>query len=358
MDNENNKNMQNEILEMFGLSFEQTRIMFSIQKKMVYFDSGSMAKKEKWLCEWEKGILTYLKGMQSESGNYNLISSNDELNIACINECRRSPNKTWYYIMVLECLSFVPYFSLGNKKNDKIYKKCHYNQKKCQDFLKNFFAEQNIISVDTMNRIIKTYDKSINKIYGKSMKIAVKVITVVAIGGIGMALAATFAGRIAVALFGPQFEGLSGAALVNACLATAGGGAIAVGGTGMAGGVAIIAGGGALLGVAGGGAVVGGASLIKSNPKFALTQAAKLETILKEVILNAQRDVVTAQKLIRTYQQRCNELNKQLTELELKDEKNRKEIKQMKTVLKYMKKSCKDMNVFASAYQEGLKTEE
>lgn len=350
---------------MFGLSFEQTRIMFSMQKKMVCFDSYSKIGKEthtsaeKWIQAWEKGILTYLKGIQSGLENYNLISSDDELNTACIEECRKSPNKTWYYIMVLECMAFVPYFSLGDKENDKLYKKCNYNQKRSQEFVGNYFAKQGIINHDMINRLLRTYNKSINKIYGKGTKIAVRVITVIAIGGIGMALAAVFAGPIAVTLFGSQFSGLSGAALTSACLATAGGGAIAAGGTGMAGGIVAIAGGGALLGTTGGAVAVGGVSLIlTSGPKFTLTQAAKLETILKEVILNAQKDVVTAQKLIRAYQQRCDELSKQLTEMELKNEKNKKEIKEIKTSLKYIKKSCKDMNIFASAYQEGLKAEE
>ena len=137
-----------------------------------------------------------------------------------------------------------------------------------------------------------------------------------------------------------------------------GGGAIAAGGTGIAGGTAIIAGGGALLGIAGGGAAVGlGTMLVESSPEYTLTQAAKLETILKEVILNAQQDVVCAQKIIEKYKEQIDEMNKKLTAMELEAEKNKKDLKIIKLSIKYLKKSCKDMNVFTSAYEEGLKTE-
>ena len=120
----------------------------------------------------------------------------------------------------------------------------------------------------------------------------------------------------------------------------------------------VIAGVGALLGLAGGGTAAGIASaMVQSAPEYTLTQAAKLETILKEVILNAQQDVVSAQKIISRLQKQIEELNKKLTELETANEKNKKEINNIKTSIKYLKKSCKDMNVFTSAYETGLSVE-
>ena len=123
----------------------------------------------------------------------------------------------------------------------------------------------------------------------------------------------------------------------------------------MAGGVAIIAGGGALIGLAGSGTAVGVLSaLLSSSPEYAITQAAKLETILKEVILNAQKDVVSAQAVIQQYKSQIEELNKKVTELETDNEKHKKELKNLKTSIKYLTKSCKAMNTFTSAFEVGL----
>ena len=133
---------------------------------------------------------------------------------------------------------------------------------------------------------------------------------------------------------------------------------MATGGFGMAGGTITIAGGGALLGLAGGSAAVSvGSALLLSTPDYTLTQAAKLETILKEVILNAQQDVVCAQKIIAKYQEQIDELNKKLTAMELEVEKNKQDINNIKQSIQYLKKSCKNMIVFTSAYEEGLRTE-
>jgi uncharacterized coiled-coil protein SlyX len=249
---------------------------------------------------------------------------------------------------------FTPYTALDSEDN-KDFKEYKYDSKKSYQRLKEFFVKQGILSDEKIERLHKTYSKSINQITGKGKKIALSILSVVAIAALAAAGAAVFAGPIAVALFGEQFVGLSGAALTAACLAMAGGGAIAAGGAGVAGGIAVIAGGGVLLGLAGGGTTAGIVfKMIASTPEYTLTQAAKLETILKEVILNAQQDVVSAQKIISRLQKQIDELNKKLTELETANENNKKEIKNIKTSIEYLKKSCKDMKAFASDYETGL----
>ena len=47
-------------------------------------------------------------------------------------------------------------------------------------------------------------------------------------------------------------------------------------------------------------------------------------------------------------------MNKQLASMELENENNKKEIKNIKTCIKYLTKSYKDMNAFTAAYEIGL----
>lgn len=351
----------NSMLEMFGLTYEQSNLLFSTERMITKFDIGLTKNQDKakiksaWLKKWESGIDTYLDSADSDSDG-EFVDEGD-LPARFKAEIERTNNRTWYYILVLECLEFTPYTALSGE-DDKLFKKCKFDSKKAYLRVKEFFFKQGVLSDEKIERLHKTYDKSIDQITGKVGKIALSIISVVAIAAIAAAGAAIFAGPIAVALFGSQFAGLSGAALTAACLAMAGGGAIAIGGGGMAGGIMVIAGGGALLGLAGGGTAAGIASaMVQSAPEYTLTQAAKLETILKEVILNAQQDVVSAQKIISRLQKQIDELNKKLTELETANENNKKEIKNIKTSIKYLKKSCKDMNVFTSAYETGLSVE-
>lgn len=349
--------LDDSILEMFGLTYEQAKLMFSAQVMLAKYDckqtkdKKSADYKEKWIREWEHRISDYLQKINNSCTETLYL----EVGLAerFINEIAASNNRTWYYIVVLELLEFNAFIPLGGE-NDKKYAKCKYDKKKAKAFLKEFICKQRYLSVEKIERIDKTYDKSLSKIYGKTGKIVAGCITVIAISGIAAAVAAVAAGSIAVVLVGGMFEGLRGAALVAACLAYIGGGAIAAGGAGMAGGVAVIAGGGALLGLAGGGTIVGiGTHLLSSSPEFVLTQAAKLETILQEVILNAQQDVETAQKVIARYQQKIDELNSELTRMELENEKNKKELKNIKTSIEYLKRSCKDMKQFTSSYEIG-----
>lgn len=346
------------LFKMFGLSYNQAFLMFSAQLMLVNYDcrkeknSKIASMKARWGKQWEESILDSLHKM--DSGHEEMICSDDILRDRFIDELRASNNKTWYYIVVLELLTFVPYTPLGDKEEDRQYGKCKYDAKATADSLKDFILSQNYLSREEIDRLDKTYQKSLSQISGKTGKVMAKVLTVIAISGISAALCAVGAGTIAVALVGSAFPGLHGAALVAACLALLGGGAISVGGAGMAGGVAVIAGGGALLGLAGGGAAVGvGSKLLYSLPEFVLTQSAKLETILKEVILNTQQDIVTAQKIIEQYQSQIIELNTNLAEEKLKNETNKKELDKIKLSLKYYEKAYKEMQRYTSSYEIG-----
>ncbi len=350
-----------EILDMFGLTYDQTRLLFSAQKMITENDIWLTKNRQKkldkalWLTEWEKSITDYLAAAKGEEKA--LLIHSSELPRAFKEEVEKTPNKTWYYIVTLELVEFIPYTALGTD-DDKKYAKLKFDINKNYDFIKKFISGHGYLSEKTIDRIDKTYSKSIKKISGKTGKTIAKISIVVAIASITAAVAVIFAPSIAVFLLHQEFIGLHGIALANACLAMIGGGAIAIGGAGVMGGTIVIAGGGALLGLAGGGTALGiAAALALSTPEYTLTQAAKLETILKEVILNAQKDVVSAQKIIAQYEEQIIELNKQIAKMELQADKDKKEIQSVKTSLEYLKKSYDDMNKFTSSFEIGMQSE-
>ncbi len=351
--------MNDTLLEMFGLTERQAMLMYSLQAAIAEhdfeLDGNPNPEKLSWISDWKCQL-------RKTYPSLSLIHKTD-LHRELREEFDQHEIRTWFYILVLECIAFRPFTPLPaeediKKKEDikmKTYSKCKFNEKKGYDYLKNILGNTDRISADQIDRLKKVYEDNINKISNRNVKIFAQIASTIAIGAIAAALAATFAGPIAVAILGPQFAGLHGAALVSACLAMLGGGAIAVGGAGMAGGVAVIAGGGALLGLAAGGAANGAVSLLAAtSPDFTLTQAAKLETILREIILNAQHDIKTAQKIIARLKDQIIEMQNKLTELELKDKENKKAIQNLKESINYLKRSHDDMNKFTSAYEIGL----
>lgn len=350
----------NSLLEMFGLTYEQSRLMFSVQKMITEYDisltknDSQRTQKREWLNSWEKGITAYLNSIDEKQG---CLVAPHEVNHAFKKELAKSPNRTWYYILALEAIEFTPYTPLG-KDEDKQYGKLKMAEDKCNSYTRGLLISHGVLSSEKLDRLDKVYSKSLNAISGRKGRIFTRVLAVVALAALTASVATIAAPSIAVAIFGSSFEGLYGIALTNACLALAGGGAVAAGGAGIAGGTAVIAGGGALLGLAGGGTLVGIESLLLESPEYTLTQAAKLETILKEVVLNAQQDVVTAQKIISNYQEQIRQLNDELVRMKLQNEKNKKDLNNISKSLSHLEKAYRDMVAFASAYETGLKTQE
>lgn len=344
-----------DLISKFGLNINQTKILFSLQKLIVENDISmemnekKYVDKEKWLNEWSESILDYL-GAIDESQTRSFYNRY-EIKEAISDEIIESQNnKTWYYIVILEATLFNPYIPLGkNKENDKGYNKLKFIKQ--TQYIKDFVKADSIINENCVERFEKVYSKTLSKLKGVMSKVVISVVSVLAVIGLATALAAVFAGPIAVAIFGSQFVGLSGIALTNACLAAAGGGAIAAGGSGVAGGIAVIAGGGALLGAAGGGTAVGGINmLVAATPDFTLTQAAKLEVVLKEIILNSQKDVRLAQNILSNYKEQINKLHSYIKDLELNIEKDKVMIKNLKKSLEYMENAYKDAQVFTSSF--------
>lgn len=351
------ENVSNTIIEMLGLTSSQTRLMYSMQRFLVLHDiditdnDKKRKLKKEWLDEWSKTVNDYLV----KNGANMMYSMIEDVQYGYKKAVENESNLTWYYISMLEIIEFIPYVPLD--ENAKKYKKCNYNAKACYAYIKDLLVKQEIVSEESIDRLNKVYCKSLNKISGKSKKIAIRALIVVATAAVTAAVAAVAAGPIAVAIFGSEAATLHGAALTTFCLSLAGGGPIVEGGLGIAGGIMIIAGGGAILGAAVGGTGVGVLSIVLSVPEFTLSQSAKLETVLKEIILNAQKDVVSAQKIIEALKKEIDDLNSRILDLEAKDEKTKKDLKNIKKSLEYLRKAYKDMHVYTSAFGEGLKKE-
>ncbi len=240
-------------IECLTLNAEQTRFLFSLQLQKIEYDIKATTKethrlgKITWKNEWERCIL---KGLDKDKDAITFFIRDESSLFAQMQAAiEKSKSTTWYYLLALEAVLFTPYTPLNEgKENNKLWKDLHLKSDYMQD---KFCTKQNVVTKVTLDKMVKTYNKSIAKLTNKMGKavinIALTTVLTVATGG----LAAAFAPGIAVLLAGDMVAGLSGIALTNASLAFVGGGAMAAGGFGMAGGATLITGGGALLGMFG-----------------------------------------------------------------------------------------------------------
>lgn len=373
---QNNSNSSNSkpganTANILGLTLEQTRLLYSYQ----YFitnndiltekDLNIRNKKRKWLNDWKETVESTLKPLAysvfneiiasgmvevkdlrrvlselTHSEKYaKILLSRDEIKAETNRLQSLSKNlNTPFYLILLELTLFNPYYPLdSNKESD--YKKLKLNETvnksnllQCATLLK--------IPFEYVDRYKETYKKSIRSISGYWNKILIGGIAGAVIIGVTGGLAAPYIAGLAAP------AGLAGAAAVNAGLAALGGGAIAAGGFGMAGGMAVIVGGGTILGITSGGAA---GSLLSSSSDFALQQAAKLEVVMKEIILFAQKDVRYAQEILKQQQDFMEAQELELLRLKRNEQDNAQQIKTLKKSIEYLRKAY-DQN---KAYIEG-----
>lgn len=347
--------MEKDIFAMFGLTSKQSSILFSLESLLVLEDITktnnieNASMKRKWLAEWKASLKKVIVNdaekriLSLDLGN--LISEVKE-------ELSQSNDKTWYHLILLEAVAFEAYTPLGNTAADKKYSRLKYKQP--LEYIKKFAYSAGFTSPELVARLDSAYKRAQDLAHGKIQKNIIKALAIVAAAAVVAASAGALAGPIAVALFGSQFAGLGGAALVSACLAFAGGGALAVGGAGMAGGVMAIVGGGALLGMAGAGAGVGLYSAVaKASPEFAISQGAKLNVVLSEIILNSQRDIQCAQAILEKYKDQISEMHKEISRMNLEREKDKRVIDSMKKTVDALERLYKDAIRFASSFETG-----
>lgn len=352
----------------FGLSLEQTEILYNLEyyKTLYDFSMKDNTLKKEWLDEWKTYITEGFSEFVHDSSAVIHWYDYSEL-IERISDF--NPKEIWFRQVLLEALIFEPYFPLceeENKKGELVPSKKYnslkrsYHEKKCDDFINQMAIHYGLEGY--VPRVKKTYHHMISKLTNKMTRV-LKITVSTLIGAvIFVSGAGVFAGPIATILVGSQFTGLSGAALVNACLAFIGGGSIAAGGAGMAGGTAVIVGGAGLFGSAAGlgtGALLTAGEAIKENT---VVQSAKLLTIIREIFLNDEHNIEDADRLQALYEEELIEYQKFSIELKnkydhasSKQKKDyKKELNTLDDIIKTMDAGKKDLNKFISSYKEGL----
>lgn len=279
------------------------------------------------------------------------------------------PKKPWYRLVLLEAMLFEPYYPLSiviDKKDRKVpskkYNSLHFDKTEGDKYLDKFFS---IIYCEKeyVKRLRKSYEKCTLEL-NEVLKNVLKAVSITAIITVIVAVTAgAFAPYIATLIVGSNFAGLTGAALTSACLAYIGGGAVAVGGLGMAGGIITIVGGGAVLGLgvgAGVGGAVGVAGLI--GKKNIIMQSAKLMVSVREIFLNDEKDIELSNSVYEKYLENIVKIEEGIVELKLKadvakgEEKKKlnKQIKDAKEIVKAMNLARKNMLKFQSSFEIGL----
>lgn len=337
-------------MKCLSLDFEQTRVLYSLEKKIVDYDIEDTrdfnvkSAKRKWEYLWQKQILEPIPLKQEAKDRFFLSE-------ASVSSYFRDKNDGSYQdLVVMEAGLFKPYFPLGKTEDDKEFSKLKYSG----DYLKNRFVQiQTRITKKDIDKMLSTYKKSVARITGSTKNIVVGALgtgaLVAATGGVAL----TFAPAIATALVGGggAAAGLSGAALTSYSLAAIGGGSLAAGGFGMAGGTAVITGGGALLGMLGGtGASAATTWGLLSENGYVLRECCRLVAFSKAVLHDKYKDYKEIENIQRAVDNRAQTVKVYLTKIE-----NNPELKKKRSELKTVQKSAKFLNSCDNALKELLK---
>lgn len=329
---------------VFGLTAEQSEVLFALQRKLTSNDvlvegqkkpligSNKKGQKQLWLDTWDRSIEDYLKiyggkSSQTKLSYYDLSAKIKQLD-------QNAQNKVWKYMIFLECVLYSPYYPLSdNKEAYKPFKGLSINKKGRKETLEKI-ADNLQIDKKYIKIFEDAHSSAVKKLSGYWTKVAMGA----GIGIIVILIAiVTFQYEI-IAYFAA--EGLSGAAAISAGLAALGGGAVAAGGFGMAGGIAVLVGGGSLLGASAGTAV--GASIASLGSNAVLSEAAKLQVVLKEIVLAIQKDTMYFQQILLNINKEIAQLKEEIIKLKTDSANNKKKIKNLEESIEILEKLVKN----------------
>lgn len=318
-----------ETYSVFGLSAMQTEILYELERKLIQNDielsEKNVSKKSEWLLDWNKSIGIYMKETLKINDIQIFNNCNDVVLKECINSDSR--NNVWKYMVLLECVLFAYY--PFRKEDTKKFKGLKMSKKPKHNMLETIAKDYLGVDTKYIDVFEKAFEKSIKRMSNYWFKVGG-----VAVGIVAIALLAIFTFQYEIlALF--AVEGTKGAALITSGLAALGGGAVAAGGGGVAAGTAVFVGGGILLGSAVGvpsGFIVATAT----NSKLFLSQAAKMEVVLKEIVLAIQKDTDYFQKVLLNLQSQTASLTAELQKLKMDEDNNKKKIAELKKSIKYL----------------------
>lgn len=342
-----------DFISEFGLTFKQTCLLFCLERQIVMYDIVSSkandkldeaAKKQEWLDAWDVNINNFLNNLGEENNILVDITKFDSKKLLeqILNKETSSAVKAWRYLILLECTLFTPYYPLEKpKETDK--ENFIEKLKKLFDGL-SLNDERQKLSLIKIAELLNIDFKYID-IFRKRHQEALRSLSgfwkkVLLAGRVGMLTAVTivllFINPIAGLFAAP---GLFGAAAFNAGMAALGGGAIAAGGFGIAGGISVLIGGALLLG---GSTGAGIGTLIAAPSAIVLSELAKMEVVLKEIILGVQHDTKMMQEIITNLSENMEEMRKEVIRLKMENEKNKDKIKNLEESIEYLKKAIDD----------------
>lgn len=327
-------------IALFGLTSAQTNILFELQRLLITEDlKVSKGKKNEdrkidWERQWFKSINDYLKGI----GSLPLCVHNDPFKIK---EKVKSledetESKIWKYLVLLECVLYHPYYPLSKEKSDVSNVKGLKLDKSSREKALNVIAEILEINADYIEKFDKAYKKSYKSLSGFWTKLFIG-------AGVGVVVL-----LVAILTFQPEIaaifaaEGLTGAAATASGLAALGGGAIAAGGAGTAGGFAVLVGGGTLIGTGVG--VTGGFVWAQLGSGAVLSEAAKMQVVLKEIVLAIQKDTKSFQEVLSRIIDQQSNMKRELIALRANDASNKQKIKDLEKSIEYLEKLISNSN--------------
>ncbi len=328
-------NYSSDLISIFGLNSEQLIIKASIERLLVDKDiqsGGKKSAKQMWLKDWET---PYLKYISTITLNENVVLLDEDGIVEAIKNLQSSGlNMTWYYLLMFEMTHFWPYSPLGaNSKNDNVYMKLKFNDQ--TNVIKDLVRRNNIMDVELVDQYRNAYSSSISRLNETTKK------NLIAIACILAAVSLTAIGFLSVLeimiLIGIGFVVKYFYSYYNRLLTIIGGSYVPFGSTGKPDAPLAIIGGGAMLGLLNEGTSIDETfAHIASSNQSALTQSAKLETVIKEIIINTQKDSYTSQAVLQKFRAQLDSLTNDIKNSTIDFDKYTASISVLQKSLKYM----------------------
>ncbi len=282
--------------------------------------------KEEWLQLWKISTTNHFRAKTNDN-EFTLICDDIALQEYLRKLNKKTKQKSYSYLVIIESMFFRPYYDLGLEINkDADSPSFNFRYKLDTDYL-SIFTRAMGIDNKLLDRFTPRFKKAYMAISGKGTVVAISAI----LSGLLIAVSAgALAPEIAV-LF--SAAGLSGAAAISSGLAALGGGAIAIGGYGMAGGITVLVASGGILGIAGGAGV---GALVASSPNVAIFLASKLEVYFREVLLPLLNDPGAAKKILKGQSSFIDTLSDMLNEKSAIPDTDKKVIKTLMKAIKFL----------------------
>lgn len=328
------------ILREFALDASGTSVLVTYQDWLIVRDiiatkHGNILGKDleevkesktQWHLEWRELVENSFS--EIEAGSRPRIWGKEDPGFKeGIESLRSSPDRLHAGLVLLELAAFEAYWPFN--KEQKQYKgldlvsdthKAWLEQASCD---LGFEPER----ASELRDEIESAQKAISHFW---YKLGIGVLAGFGLGALAFGIAAPFIGG----LIGGAM-GLSGAVATNAGLAALGGGSVAAGGFGIAGGMTVVVGGGALLGV---GVGAGGGRIVASmTSETALLSSAKLEVILREFILQGQRDTAMVQEVLFAQRKTIEALEEEVDRLRLAGKTSDERLKELEKSIKLIR---------------------